>query len=89
MRAARIDSYGGPEMLRLMDVVPPVPGPGQVLVEVHGSSINPADFAVLSGWMQEYVPLQLPQTLGSDVAGIVLAVGRGVATWRPATPYTV
>ena len=52
MRAARIESYGGPEVLQVVDADPPSPGPGQVLVEVHGSSINPVDVALRSGWMQ-------------------------------------
>ena len=78
MRAAQIGSYGGPEVLNLADIDTPSPGPGQVLIEVHGSSINPVDVALRSGWMQEYFPLQLPVTLGMDVAGTVLEVGDGV-----------
>jgi NADPH:quinone reductase-like Zn-dependent oxidoreductase len=78
MRAARIDGYGGPEVLRLVDVPPPTPGPGEVLVEVHASSINPVDVAVRSGWMQAYLPLTPPLTMGTDVAGTVVGVGEGV-----------
>jgi len=79
MRAARIDRYGGPEVLRVVDVDHPAVGPGQVLVEVHGSSINPVDVAVRTGWMQAYLPLTPPLTLGVDVAGTVAEVGEGVA----------
>jgi NADPH:quinone reductase-like Zn-dependent oxidoreductase len=79
MRAARVDSYGGPEALRVVDTAPPTPGPGQVLLEVHASSVNPVDIAVRSGWMQAYLPLTLPVTLGVDVAGTVAEVGEGVA----------
>jgi alcohol dehydrogenase len=79
MRAARIESFGGPEMLRVADVPAPAVGPGQVLVDVWGSSINPVDIAVRSGWMAEFVPLALPLTSGTDIAGIVSDVGEGVA----------
>lgn len=79
MRAARISSYGGPEVLQLVDVDPPAPGPGEVVVEVRGSSVNPADVAVRNGWMAQYLPMELPLTLGIDVAGVVTEVGPDVA----------
>ena len=80
MRAARIDRYGGPEVLAVVDDAPvPEPAPGQVRVEVHASSINPADVAIRNGWMQQFLPLALPIVLGSDVAGVVSAVGGDVA----------
>lgn len=80
MRAARIDRYGGPEVLGVVDDAPvPEPAPGQVRVEVHASSINPADVAIRNGWMQQFLPLALPVVLGIDVAGVVSAVGDDVA----------
>jgi NADPH:quinone reductase-like Zn-dependent oxidoreductase len=57
MRVARIDSFGGPEALRIADVPVPTPGSGEVLIEIYGSSINPADVAVRNGWMQQYNPV--------------------------------
>jgi len=86
MRAAQIESYGGPEVLRLADIDTPSPGPGQVLVEVHGSSVNPVDVALRNGWMQEFFPLQLPVTLGMDVAGTVAEVGEGVTDFAVGDP---
>ena len=79
MRAARIDRYGGPEVLGVVDDAPvPEPAPGQVRIEVHASSINPADVAIRNGWMQQFLPLALPVVLGIDVAGVVSAVGDDV-----------
>ena len=79
MRAARIGRYGGPEVLGVVDDAPvPEPAPGQVRVEVHASSINPADVAIRNGWMQQFLPLALPIVLGTDVAGVVSAVGDDV-----------
>lgn len=79
MRAARIESFGGPDVLRVVDVPAPGLEPGQVRVEVVGSSINPVDIAIRSGWMQEFLPLTPPLTMGTDIAGIVTEVGEGVA----------
>lgn len=86
MLVAQIDSYGGPDVLRLTDIPRPTPGPDEVLVEIHGSSINPADIAVRSGWMHEYVPTPLPLTVGTDVAGVVIEVGEGVSELAPGEP---
>lgn len=79
MRAARIERYGGPEELSVVEVPDPVPAAGQVVVTVHGSSINPVDLAIRNGWMQEFLPLDLPLTLGADVAGTISAIGDDVA----------
>jgi NADPH:quinone reductase-like Zn-dependent oxidoreductase len=86
MRAVRIDRYGGTEVLELIDAAVPRTGPGQVLIEVHGSSVNPADIAIRSGWMAEYVPLTLPIVMGIDVAGLVTEVGDGVTELEVGEP---
>ena len=79
MRAARITKYGGPEVLSIAEVDPPVPQEGEALIDVAASSINPVDVAVRSGWMAQYIPLAPPLTLGVDVAGTIAAVGEGVS----------
>ncbi len=80
MRAARIDRYGGPEVLRVVDDAPvPDPAPDQVRIEVHASSLNPVDVAIRNGWMQQFLPVAPPLVLGTDVAGVVSAVGDDVA----------
>ena len=79
MKAARIDRYGGPEVIR---VVPnadrPMLDPGQLLVEVWAASLNPVDTVLRSGAMQKMAPLRFPATLGGDFAGVVAEVGAGV-----------
>lgn len=68
VRAARIFVYGRPSVIEIADDVPiPVPGPGEVLVEVAATSFNPTEVAVRSGLFD----LPLPHTLGWDVAGTV------------------
>lgn len=79
MRAAQMKDYGGPEVMEVVDIAKPQPGEGQVLVEVHAASINPFDIKIRSGMMKEMIPLELPITMGGDIAGIVVAVGPGVA----------
>jgi NADPH:quinone reductase-like Zn-dependent oxidoreductase len=82
MRAVRIETYGAIEALELIEAPVPEPGPGQVLIEVYGSSINPADIAIRNGWMADYVPITLPVVMGIDVAGVVAKVGKGVTGLR-------
>lgn len=72
MRAARIHAFGGPERLVVEDLPVPDLGPGEVLVEVHGASVNGADLELRrSGFDGYFTP---PRTLGLDVCGTVRAV---------------
>ena len=83
MKAVRYHAYGGPDVLALDDVPIPEIGPGEVLVKVHASSINPADWKFRAGWFAEWVSLAMPFTPGSDVAGLVDRVGADVVRFRP------
>jgi NADPH:quinone reductase-like Zn-dependent oxidoreductase len=71
MRAARVHEYGGPDVIRLEDLPPPVPGPGEVLIHVAATSLNPTETALRAGRLAEFLPVTLPLTLGWDVAGTV------------------
>lgn len=77
MKAAQINEYGDVSVVQVVDIEKPVIADGQVLVEVHASSLNPFDTTVRSGSAQEWAPLQLPATLGGDIAGVVTEVGAG------------
>jgi NADPH:quinone reductase-like Zn-dependent oxidoreductase len=83
MKAIVIHAYGGPEVLKYEDCPDPVAGPGEVLVKVAASSVNPFDFKVRSGAMKSFIPLTFPAILGIDVSGTVEAVGPGVTTFAP------
>jgi NADPH:quinone reductase len=76
MKAIRVHKTGGPEVLQLDEVPDPVPGAGQVLVEIKAAGVNPADTYVRSGNYAIVPPL--PYTPGGDAAGIVKATGAGV-----------
>ena len=71
MRAARVHGYGGPDVIRLEDLPTPVPGPGEVLIRVAATSLNPTETALRSGRLAGFLPVTLPLTLGWDVAGTV------------------
>jgi NADPH:quinone reductase-like Zn-dependent oxidoreductase len=71
MRAARIHEYGGPDVIRVENVPPPVPAPGEVLIRVAATSLNPTETALRSGRLATFLPVALPLTLGWDVAGTV------------------
>ncbi|HEX8628422.1 MAG TPA: NADP-dependent oxidoreductase [Catenuloplanes sp.] len=80
MRAMRIHQYGDASVIRDDDVPRPVPGPGEVLIEVAGTSFNPSEIGLRRGLLRGFFPLELPHTLGGEVAGTVVEVGAGVAT---------
>ncbi|MBX9944091.1 MAG: NADP-dependent oxidoreductase [Reyranella sp.] len=75
MKAAYIEQYGGPEVLKYGDLPNPAPGPGQVVVDAVAASINGADWKVCAG---EYTHPGFPVILGRDFSGVVSAVGAGV-----------
>ncbi len=86
MRSIQFHEYGDPTVLRLEDVPAPAPGPGQVLVQVAGTSFNPVDASIRAGFMQSMMPVELPFVLGIDVAGTVSALGEGVTGFAVGDP---
>ncbi len=76
MKAIRYHEVGGPEVLRLDDVPEPVPGPGEVRIQVRAAGVNFADTERRRGLYDTQVPL--PRILGSEAAGVVESVGPGV-----------
>ena len=74
-----IRRYGGPEVFEPGEVEAPRPGPGEVLVRVRASSVNPVDTAVRSGMLRFFIRLRMPAVLGVDVAGEIVERGEGAA----------
>lgn len=73
-RAVVATAYGDPEVLQLIDVERPVPGPGQVLIEVRAAGINPLDHKLCGGGFGTD-PGKLPMRLGFEVSGVVAELG--------------
>jgi len=73
-RAVRFNEYGGTDVLRVVEVEDPNPGPGQVLVRVRATSINPGEAKIREGLLHERFPATFPSGEGSDVAGVIEAI---------------
>lgn len=79
MKAVRVHEYGGPEVLKYEDAPRPQAGPDEVLIRVHASSVNPVDWKVRAGYLQQMMKYKMPMIPGWDVSGVVEAVGAGAA----------
>jgi NADPH:quinone reductase-like Zn-dependent oxidoreductase len=77
MKAVRFEQYGGVDVLNVVEVPTPEPGPGQVLVQVRAAGINPGEAKIRDGLMHERWPATFPSGQGSDLAGVVAALGTG------------
>jgi NADPH2:quinone reductase len=80
MQAIALETYGGPEQLRLRDLPSPQPGPGEVLVDIAAAGVNYMDVGTRQGFLRRVLPL--PLTPGVEGAGRIAAVGAGVTDLR-------
>jgi NADPH:quinone reductase-like Zn-dependent oxidoreductase len=80
MRAVRFDTYGSEDVLDVVEVDEPVPGPGEVVVAVRAAGINPGEIGIREGRLHERWPATFPEGEGSDFAGVVGATGPDVTT---------
>ena len=83
MKALIFKRYGGPNQVMLADIVRSVPKPDEILVQVHAAGLNPIDYTIPKGTFKPILRFQLPATLGSDLAGVVVEVGSGVTRFKP------
>jgi NADPH:quinone reductase-like Zn-dependent oxidoreductase len=74
MRAVEFSRFGGPEVLEIVDLPEPHPGPGEVRIAVRAAGVNASDWKKRQGLMDR----ELPQTMGYEAAGIVDELGDGV-----------
>jgi NADPH:quinone reductase-like Zn-dependent oxidoreductase len=77
MKAVRFDEYGGVDVLEVREVDDPVAGAGQVLVAVKAAGINPGEIAIREGQLHDRWPATFPSGQGTDLAGVVQALGAG------------
>jgi NADPH:quinone reductase-like Zn-dependent oxidoreductase len=78
MKAVVVHQYGGPEELRFEEYPDPVAGPGEVLVRVAATSVNPIDYKRRAGLTKDFYPMKFPGLIGVDIAGTVVKIGPGV-----------
>jgi len=74
MKAAQFERFGGPEVLKIVNLPDPHPGSGDIRIAVHAAGVNASDWKKRQGLMDQ----NLPQTLGYEAAGLVDEIGVGV-----------
>ena len=93
MKSVYIESYGGREQLKYGELPKPTIKSTDVLIRVHAAGVNPVDWKVREGYLQSFLPYEMPLILGWDVAGVIVEVGSEVTRFhtgdevfaRPAT----
>ncbi|MFK4723270.1 D-arabinose 1-dehydrogenase-like Zn-dependent alcohol dehydrogenase [Bradyrhizobium niftali] len=83
MKALVLKRYGRPDQVALTEMPRPALKPDDILVEVHAAGLNPIDTTIPKGTFKPILKLDLPATLGSDLAGVVVEVGRQVTRFKP------
>ncbi len=83
MKALVFKRYGGPDRVAFADTPRPTPKPDEILVQVQAAGLNPVDNLTRQGKMRGVLRFQLPATLGSDLAGEVVAIGSRVTRFKP------
>jgi NADPH:quinone reductase-like Zn-dependent oxidoreductase len=86
MKAVVVHQHGGPEVLKFEEYPDPVAGPGEVLVRVAATSVNPIDYKRRAGLTKDFDPIKFPGLMGVDLAGTVVKVGRGVEGFSGGDP---
>jgi len=83
MRAAAIDRFGDPDVLKIHELPVPEPGPGEVLIAVHTAGVGSWDAEMRGGWWPEPKRPPFPIVLGTDCSGTIAAVGSRVRRLAP------
>ncbi len=82
MQACYINRYGNADVVKVGELQAPEPGPGELLFHMEAASVNPVDFKTRDGKLRPIQPYRMPAILGNDAAGVVTALGPGVAGFR-------
>jgi NADPH:quinone reductase-like Zn-dependent oxidoreductase len=83
MKALIFNRYGKRDNVTFADIPRPVPKPDEILVQVHAAGLNPIDYMIPKGTFRPILKFQLPATLGSDLAGVVVEGGNHVTRFKP------
>ncbi len=83
MRSVQIKKYGSSEVVEINQSTPePTVSTGKVLVIVKAAGVNPIDWKIREGYMQQLIQLQFPSTLGMDFSGVIKQVGERVSAFK-------
>jgi alcohol dehydrogenase len=81
MKSIQIRGYGGSDVMEVNNATSePNLSSGKILVNVKASGVNPIDWKIREGYMQQMIPLQFPSTLGMDISGVIKQVGENVSS---------
>src|SRR6266480_5359605 len=83
MKALILKKYGRPDQVVFADILKPALKPDEILVRVYAVGLNPVDTMIPKGTFKPFLRFQLPATLGSDLAGVVVEVGSRVTRFKP------
>lgn len=83
MKAIALEQFGGPGVLKEMDLPKPAPASGEVVVRVKAAGVNPVDWKVREGWLKDMFPHGFPLIPGWDMAGVIDEIGEGVTDLSP------
>lgn len=83
MKALTFKRYGKSPEIGFDDVPRPTLAPDELLVQVHAAGLNPVDNIIPAGTFKSILKFELPATLGSDIAGVVIEVGSRVTRFKP------
>ena len=82
MKALVLKRYGGAKNVEFADLPRPTVKPDEILVQVHAAGLNPIDNMIPTGSFKPIIKLQLPATMGSDLAGVVVDIGSRVTRFK-------
>jgi NADPH:quinone reductase-like Zn-dependent oxidoreductase len=82
IKAARIHNYGGWKAVKVEEVSLPKLRTGELLIRVHAAGVNPIDWKIRAGYLQQMMPLSFPFTLGCDFSGVVEELRPGVTNFK-------
>jgi len=82
MKAIFIEGFGGPEKLKIGRLNIPQPGPGEVQIRIIYSAVNPVDWKIRAGMLEQRIPHHFPAILGWDAAGVISALGPNVSKFK-------
>ncbi len=81
MKSIQIKKYGSSDVMEVNNTASvPSPPPGKILINVKASGINPVDWKIREGYMQQMIQLQFRSTLGMDFSGIIKQIGENIAS---------
>jgi NADPH2:quinone reductase len=82
MKAILIEGFGGPEQLKVGRLNVPMPGPDEVQIKIVCTAVNPVDWKIRVGMLENHMPHHFPIVLGWDAAGIISALGPNVKKFK-------